>query len=123
MEHLAFEQAPGSGVLGTGDCRQPTDSGRRREASDEGGHGGGADAFASRGRGQAVTDLDAALTVARAVGPQIADGLVISAADDKPDDAWPAAPQARTATLQSPTRRSLHPRSIVDQGNDQGSGQ
>lgn len=51
MEPLALEQTPGSRVLGTGDRNNPSDP----------------DALSSPGRGEAVADLDAALTVRRAV--------------------------------------------------------
>src|ERR1700751_1543524 len=66
-ESLAFEQAPGSGVAGTGDRGEAADSRHRGKAPDEGGHGGGADALAPRGRGEGIADLDTALTVGRAV--------------------------------------------------------
>jgi hypothetical protein len=49
VESLPFKQAAGSGVLHTGNRGQPADSGHRRQALDEGGHGGGAHALASLG--------------------------------------------------------------------------
>ena len=85
VESLAFEQAPGSGVAGTGDCGEAADSRHRCKAADEGGHGGGADALAPRGRGEGIADLDTSLAVGRAVGADIADDLGVSAADDEPD--------------------------------------
>jgi hypothetical protein len=82
VESLPFKQAAGSGVLHTGNRGQPADPGHRRQALDEGGHGGSAHTLASRGRGEAVADLNTAFTVGRAVGPQIAEDPFISAADD-----------------------------------------
>jgi hypothetical protein len=71
VEPLPFEQAPG--VLGTGDRGKPPDSWLLRQAPDEGGYSGGTDALAARRRGEAVADLDAALAVGQAMGPQIAE--------------------------------------------------
>lgn len=85
VESLAFEQAPGSRVVGTGDGGEPTDPRNRRKASDQGGNGGGTDALPSRGWGKAVADLDAALAVGRAVGPDVTEDLSVSAAGDEPD--------------------------------------
>src|SRR5215469_6580618 len=85
VESLSLKQPPGGHVLGAGDGRDVADLRHCPQPSKERAHRGGSDSLASRRGSEAVTDLDAAVAVWRAVGPEVPENPSVRVTDHQPD--------------------------------------